>query len=109
MAQQVLELATIKLAPGSTEADLLAASEVFQRQFLDGQDGFVHRDMVRKGDGTYLDVILWRSRTHADAVFENAQSSEAVGQYFSHMQFDPDNMEDGVEHCVLLKSFSARA
>lgn len=108
MSDQVLELAAIKLAPGSTEENLLSASDVFQREFLNGQDGFIRRDMVRKGDGTYLDVILWQSRAHADAVFERAQSSEAVGQYFGHMLIDPENMEAGVEHCALLKSFTSK-
>lgn len=106
MTEQILEFAAIKLAPGSSEQDLLSASQVFQTEFLDNQDGFIRRDMVRKGDGTYLDVILWQSRAHADAVFERAQSSEAVGQYFGHMEIDPDNMDAGVEHCALLRSFA---
>ena len=106
MSDQVLELATINLAPGSTEQDLLTASDAFQAGFLDGQPGFIRRDMVRKNVGTYLDIILWQSRSHADAVFESAQKSEIVGQYFAHMTFDPENMETGVEHCALLRSFA---
>ena len=108
MTDQVLELATIKLAPHSTEADLLTASKTFQEEFLNNQDGFIRRDMVRKGDGTFLDVILWESRAQADAVFERAQTSEAAGAYFGHMLMDADDMEDGVEHCVLVGSFGTR-
>ncbi len=108
MSDPVLELATIKLAPSSSEQDLLAASAAFQNAFLDHQDGFIRRDMVRKADGTYLDVILWRSRADADAVFERAQESEAVGQYFGHMQIDPESTDSGVEHCTLLSSFAAK-
>ena len=104
MTQQVLELAAISRAPGSSEAQLLAASEAFQEAFLQGQKGFIRRDMVRKGDGQYLDVILWESRALADAAFEKAQSSPAVVAYFGHMQFDPEDMDSGVEHCALLAS-----
>lgn len=106
MTEQILELAEIKLARGSSEEDLLSASTVFQTEFLDNQDGFIRRDMVRKGDGTYLDVILWQSRAHADAVFARAHASEAVGRYFSHMEIDPDSMDEAVEHCALLRSFA---
>lgn len=107
MTDTVLEMANITLAPGKSEADLLAASEVFQRDFLNRQDGFLRRDMVRKADGEYLDVILWENRAKADAVFEKAQSSEAAGQYFAQMHFDPDAMDDAVQHYAVLGSFTA--
>lgn len=109
MSQEIVELAQIRLAPGKTETDLLAASEEFQAAFLSGQDGFKGRDLVRRRDGTYVDIIRWQSKAQADAVFQRAQSSEAAGQYFSVMQFDPDNMEEGVEHCPLLSSHGASA
>ncbi len=107
MVQKIIELAQIRLAQGKTEQDLLQASETFQSEFLNGEDGFLGRDLVRRKDGTYLDVIRWESQAQADAVFERAQDSEAAGQYFSMMAFDPDNMEAGVEHCPLLCSFNA--
>ena len=108
MIQKVIELAQIKLAEGKTEQDLLQASETFQTEFLNGQDGFLARDMVRRKDGSYLDVIRWESQAQADAVFERAQESEAAGRYFSMMAFDPDNMDAGVEHCPLICSFNAK-
>ena len=107
MVQKIIELAQIRLAEGKTEQDLLEASEAFQSEFLNGQDGFLGRDMVRRKDGTYLDVIRWESQALADAVFERAQESETAGQYFSMMAFDPDNMEEGVEHCSLICSSNA--
>lgn len=107
MSQGIVELAQIRLATGKTEADLLAASKSFQSEFLSGQDGFLSRDLIRKDDGTYVDIIRWQSRAQADAVFAKAQASEVAGQYFSVMQFDPDNMETGVEHCALIASHSA--
>jgi hypothetical protein len=108
MTDQVLELAAITLAPGTSEADLLATSDAFQTGFLDNQDGFLRRDMVRKGDGTFLDVILWQSRAHADAVFEKAKSSEIVGKYFGLMQFDAESTEDPVQFHALLKSYTTQ-
>ncbi|MEY1554347.1 hypothetical protein AB3Y40_01815 [Yoonia sp. R2331] len=107
MTQTILELATITLADGKSEAELLRASEAFQSEFLDHQDGFLRRDMVRRADGTFTDIILWESRAKADAVFERAMQSEAAGGYFAHMKIDPEKMDEGVEHCAVLRSFKA--
>lgn len=106
MSEQILELATIKLAAEVSEADLLAASDQFQSEFLDQQDGFVRRDMVRTGKGAFLDVILWQTRAHADAVFARAQSSEVAGAYFSKMSFDGVDMDDAVAHYPVLRHFT---
>ena len=107
MTQRVIELAQIKLAEGKTEQDLATASDAFQERFLEGQVGFLSRHLVRRGEGAYLDIILWESREHADAVFAKAQKSEAAGQYFSVMDFDTQSDDPGVEHCPILRSFTA--
>ena len=65
------------------------------------------RDLVRRKDGTYVDIIKWANQARADAVFQKAQNSELAGHYFSMMAFDPENMEEGVEHCPLISSFGA--
>jgi hypothetical protein len=100
-------LAQIKLANGKTEQDLRLASDAFQRDFLNGQGGFLSRDLVRRPDGTYLDIIHWESREKADAVFARAQASEAARLYFSVMAFDAQSADSGVEHCAVVSSFSA--
>lgn len=105
MTQHVIELAQIKLAAGKTEDDLATASDAFQAEFLTGQDGFISRHLVRRAAGEFLDIIQWESREQADAVFERAQKSEAAGQYFSVMEFDPESADTGVEHCAILRSF----
>jgi len=107
MTQRIIELAQIKLAEGKTEQDLETASDAFQENFLNGQDGFLSRHLVRRAEGAYLDIIHWESRKHADAVFAQAQKSEAAGQYFSVMGFDTQSEDPGVEHCPILRSFSA--
>ncbi|MGI9488274.1 MAG: hypothetical protein ACR2RF_20825 [Geminicoccaceae bacterium] len=106
MNDQVIELASIKLAAGRTEAQLIEASQAFQNGFLNAQDGFIRRDLVRKSDGNYMDIIHWQSRAHADAILEKAQSSDVVGEFFALMDIDPEKMDEGVEHCTLLGSFT---
>ena len=49
MKTPITVLAPIKLATGKTEADLLAASDRFQEEFVSNQPGVLRRELVRKG------------------------------------------------------------
>ncbi len=97
-AAMIVELASIRLAEGKTEADLIAASTRFQSAFLERQPGFLRRELMKKADGTYVDVIHWRSKAEADAVMDVAQNAPAAHDYFSVMDFNPENLTEGVEH-----------
>ena len=94
----VVELATINLADGKTEADLIEASNHFQKEFLNHQPGFIRRELVRNTKGGYLDIVHWRSQEDVDAAMKIIESSPAVHQYFAVMTFDPENPNEGVEH-----------
>lgn len=94
----IVELATINLADGKTEADLIEASNIFQKEFLDHQSGFIRRELVRNSNGGYVDIVHWESQEDVDAVMKIIESSPAVHQYFSVMKFDPENPNEGVEH-----------
>ena len=61
----IVEWAPIKLAAGKTEADLLAASNAFQQDFLAGQPGFLRRELVCKSDQDFVDIVHWRSAADA--------------------------------------------
>lgn len=90
-----------------TEQDLALASEIFQRDFLNGQDGFLSRDLVRRPDGSFWDIILWENQKKANAVFARAQVSQAAKLYFAVMTFDAEANDPGVEHCTIVRSFNA--
>ena len=94
----IIELATINLADGKTEADLIEASKIFQSEFLDHQPGFIRRELVRKSEGKYIDIVHWRSQEDMNNVMQVIESSPAVQAYFSVMEFDPESPNNGVEH-----------
>ena len=94
----IVEIATIELADGKTEAGLIAASKVFQDDFLNHQPGFIKRELVRSSEGKYLDIVHWRSQEDIDALMQNIDSSKEVQSYFSIMKFDSENPTNGVEH-----------
>ena len=94
----IVEIATINLADGKTEVDLIEASTVFQNEFLNHQPGFIKRELLRRSNGEFVDIVHWRSQGDVDAVMKIIQTSPAVEAYFSVMEFDPENPEEGVEH-----------
>ena len=103
MKLQVLELVSFKLAPGSSEAEMLAASGICQSEFLQRQEGFLLRLTARRDDGSYVDVVLWESQAHADVALERSQSSSTAGQFLAHILMDKENAEPKMEHCTGLR------
>jgi hypothetical protein len=89
----VTVLAPITLAQGKTETDLLAASKTFQQDFVAHEVGVLRRELVRKPDGTYLDIIQFRSHEDYLDVVKKEMESPVCAAFFSVMDlsgFDPD-------------------
>jgi len=105
MNHPIIEVAEIHLAAGKTEADLIKASENFQKEFLDGQPGFVRRFLTRAEQGRYADVVIWEDRDSARAIMEKASTSEACGSYFSLMETDQNSATTGVSHYEVLDTY----
>ena len=105
MNNTVVEIATITLKPGKTETQLLAASDVFQMDFVKGMKGFIRRELVHLKDNEYADIIHWQTKKDADAVMEKAMSSDACMAFFSLMEMDEANPEGGVTHYKSLATY----
>lgn len=86
MKTPVTVLAPIKLAKGKTEADLLSASDKFHEDFVSHQPGVLRRELIRKSEGEYLDIVLFRSAEDAQDVMEKEQESEVCQAFFSVME-----------------------
>lgn len=83
---RITVLAPCRLAAGKTEGDLLAASERFQREFAAGQPGILRRELVRKGEGEYLDIVQFRSRADLEEVLALEQESTVCHDFFAVME-----------------------
>ncbi len=88
MTQPITVLATSKLAPGVTEADFIAASDQFQRDFVDHQPGVLRRDLLRKDRGLYVEVIHFRGAEDLEDVQEKEKTSAACHAYLSTLVMD---------------------
>lgn len=85
--------APIKLAAGKSEADLLAASQTFQRDFVAHEAGVLRRELVRTPAGTYLDIVQFRSEADYRDVVQKEMNSPICAEYFSVMDlsdYDPN-------------------
>lgn len=107
MSATVIELAEIKLAPGKSEADLIAASNRFQEEFLKDQPGFLGRDLTRRENGDYADLVRWADRASADAIMARARQSPACAAYFAVMRMDAGDPSEGVRHFDVLAAYPA--
>ncbi|MCF6327452.1 MAG: hypothetical protein L3J21_09190 [Devosiaceae bacterium] len=107
MGDTITILAEIKLAKGITEAELLAGSEKFQKEFAGKQPGLIRRELVRKGNGEYLDIVQFASMAHAEALMEKEKTSTVCHEFFALMDMGDGSGDDmeGVEICQSLQVF----
>ncbi len=83
MTNQVVEFAAFHLLSNKTEAELLEASDQFQKAFLDGRKGFVRRTLVKHADGAYADIVVWADDSSCKEAVAAAGQDEAAQPYFS--------------------------
>jgi hypothetical protein len=96
-------LAPIKLAPGRTEAELLAASSRFDRDFVRHQPGVLRRELVRKADGSYLDIVQFGSEEDLRQVIAAEESSPVCHAFFAVMDLAAG---DAHETCTSLATYA---
>ena len=104
--KRIMEWAPFKLLPGVTEADLLAASEKLQRDFIAKQPGFISRTLVRAADGSYADVVWWQTAEAASEVVHRAAQSQTCAAYFALMGADHSDPGAGVAHFDAIAEYS---
>lgn len=81
-------LAPFKLKTGKTDAELIAASDAFEANFVKLQKGILGRQLLREKPGHYADLVVFESRDAAEAVILAELSSPHCGEYFSIMDMD---------------------
>ena len=106
MSKPIVEVATIRLKPGAAEADLVTASDAFQN-FLGAVDGFIRRELLKRGETEYADLVHWRSQADADAMMAAAATSSECAAYFALMDIDGSDPSEEVRHFTSLATYGA--
>ncbi len=92
MYKPITVLVPFRLADGISEADLLNGSDIFQAEFVDKEPGVLRRELVAKEDGSYLDIVQFRSQEDALKVMEKERTCSICHRFFSLLE-----MNDSVE------------
>jgi hypothetical protein len=77
-----VEWMPFQAAAGVDEATMLKASRAVQLEFLDKQDGFIRRELLKGPGDTWADLLYWESREAAERALRNAATSPACSRYF---------------------------
>ncbi|HMV80168.1 MAG TPA: hypothetical protein PK453_08985 [Leptospiraceae bacterium] len=101
----VIEWASFELAENTTEAQLLAASDDLQRNFLDKQPGFLKRELLFLSDRKWVDLVHWENGDCSEKAMDSAMQSEACLKYF-HLMVPADQQSGaGVIHLTQKKAY----
>jgi trans-aconitate methyltransferase len=79
---QAIELVSFRLLASATSQDFLAAN-VEINQWLASHPGFLRRELAEGEDGTWLDVVVWKTMEDAHAA---AAAMEATANDFAAMR-----------------------
>ncbi len=97
MSNAITILAPIKLASDKTEKDLMAASEKFQTEFVAKQPGILRRELIRTGEGRYMDIVLFKSKQDAQDVIAAEAVSSVCHEFFSVMDLTNTDMSAEID------------
>lgn len=105
MTTAITVFAPFKLAAGKTEKDLLDASDTFERDFVSTQPGVLRREIVRKSEGQYIDIVQFRSHEDMQRVMELEKDSPVCHAFFAVMDMSKAN-EGNIEAHASLATYS---
>jgi len=100
---------TIEWAPfvkniATTEQQLIAAAEQVNTEFLSKQKGFIKRELVKKNEQEYADIIYWQNKSDALNAGEKVFTCIKCNEYFKHMNAKEKSGE-GFSHYTIIKSW----
>jgi hypothetical protein len=106
MQEPYIQLAPITLRPHVSEAELLAASDAFERNFVSKQKGIIRRQLLRSSRGGYADLVIFENKQAADKVLEAELASPECAAYFSLMETPDENLPDmGISSFEHIKTY----
>ncbi len=78
-----IALAPFKLKPGVTEENLLEASQEFEREFVQKQEGILRRVLVRDDSDGYADLVFFENEEALRRVIAAEQGNEVCARFSS--------------------------
>ncbi len=95
-----IEIVEFRLGRG-TGAGFVAANEPLNK-WLRAQPGFVSRQLAEREDGSYIDVVIWSSRSDAETAAGKVMAE--FGEADAMTMIDPDSIR--MSHAPVLMSLA---
>ncbi len=91
---------------GITDQQLIVAADRLNLEFLTKQPGFIKRELIKKSDIEYADVIHWSTKKQAVAAGEKVFNCGECNEYFKLMDMEASaNAGKGFSHYEILKEW----
>jgi len=105
-SEAVVEWAPFKLRDEVNEAKLKSVSDQLQNEFLVKQKGFVKRELLKKGEKEWVDLVYWESQNDANNAMKSSESSTFCKAYFELMDMsNQDDNSNGVSHLKVIEKY----
>ena len=91
---------------GVTDQQLIVAADQVNVVFLARQPGFIKRELIKKSEIEYADIIHWNTKADAVAAGEKVFNCAECNQYFKLMNMEASaGAGSGFSHYVILKEW----
>jgi len=105
-ANPIVEWAPFDVKEGITEAQLIAASNRLQLEFLSKQKGYIKRSLLKGKGSQWVDIIHWESIGDAHEALNQAASCVVCAEFFALLVMtDPTNASEGIFHYEQIQSW----
>ena len=101
MKNLIVEVAQFKLATGVREEDFLREVEAVQKNFLEKQNGYINRELLKDKDGQWVDILHWNSMEEAQKAAEVMMGDPATQGFMQ--KIDPSSVK--MLHLEVVKKY----
>ena len=101
----VVEWAPYKKLSNITDYQLVHAADNVNTEFLAKQKGFIKRELVKKSETDYADIIHWESKADAENAGSKVESCSVCLEYFKLMDTGAGESGAGFSYYSILKSW----
>jgi heme-degrading monooxygenase HmoA len=99
MLEIAVEIVIFRLLEGVSENEFLAASNIMMKE-LGSLDGFIDRELLKKDDGSWMDLLHWENMDAATKAVKAALKLPLCLEYFKLI-------DEVMSHYGLFQSFEA--
>lgn len=106
------DLTSVEWAPfikvkGISDKQLINAANKVNERFLSKQKGYIKRELIKKTETEYADIVYWKTKEDGLAAGEKVFNSDDCNEYFKLMDMEKSKSAgSGFSHYKILKKWN---